>query len=225
LLKEKDGTTYAKEVRISDDPADLKGLLNETRWEILELLAERPRYPAAIAEEMGVHEQKVYYHIRELESAGFIEVTDREERGGATAKYYSVIDDAYALELPYGDERLADVGVTSAPSSLRSFLTPFVRNGEMAAEIVVGSPDPHGPHQVRARDAPIAVDLALFLGQYGSFTGSATREDVDIRSGNGTGGNLILVGGPLTNLVTADMNPYLPVRFETDNFPYREITS
>lgn len=225
LLKERDGETYYKEVRVAEDPEKLKGLLNDTRWKILSLLAERPRYPAEIADELGMHEQKVYYHVRELEDKGIISVAEKREKGGAVAKYYQVEDYGYVLELPYGDERLAEFPVSDEPEELRSFLDPFVRNGSFDATLVVGSPDPHGPHQVRARDAHLAADLALFLGQYGSFSGGATREDVDVKSSGGIPGNMVLIGGPLTNMVTAEVNAYLPVKFETENFPFREIVS
>ncbi|MDY6766205.1 MAG: helix-turn-helix domain-containing protein [Candidatus Nanohaloarchaea archaeon] len=225
LVTEKDGETYYKTVRIEDSPAALRGLLNDTRWEILKLLAERPRYPAEMADELDMHEQKVYYHVRELEDAGMITVAEREERGGAVAKYYTVEDYAYALELPYGDERLADFSLAEEPEQLRTFLHPFVANGAINADIVVGSPDPHGPHQVRSRDAHLASDLSLFLGQYGSFERMRTREDVAVKNSGDFSGNLVLVGGPLTNMVTAEVNPHLPVKFETENFPFRKLVS
>ncbi|MDY6769860.1 MAG: helix-turn-helix domain-containing protein [Candidatus Nanohaloarchaea archaeon] len=225
LLKEQDGETYYKSVRLEESPGALRGLLNETRWQILTLLAERPRYPAEVADELGMHEQKVYYHVRELEDAGMIRVVEREEKGGAVAKYYTVEDYAYALELPYGDERLADFSLAEEPEALREFLHPFIANGAVNADIVVGSPDPHGPHQVRARDAYLASDLSLFLGQYGAFDRMRTREDVAVNSAGDFSGNMVLVGGPLTNLVTDHVNAHLPVRFETENFPFRELVS
>lgn len=225
LLKEQDGVTYQKPVRVETDPARLKGLLNETRWNILTALAERPRYPAQIADELGMHEQKVYYHVRALEENDLIEVVDREDRSGAVAKYYGVTDYGFVLELPYGDERVTDTGVASAPEELRAFIPPFIHNGAVNTRIVVGSPDPHGPHQVRARDGHFAVDLAMFLGQYGSFDGGVTVQDVAVKSREAFTGNMILLGGPLTNMVTAAFNQHLPVRFAQEHFPFRKLVS
>lgn len=225
LVKERDAETYYKDVDIVDSPEGLEGLLNDIRWEILKRMAERPRYPAEIAEELGIHEQKVYYHVKQLEEAEMIEVVERREKGGAVAKYYTPTQSAYALELPFGEERLADFSLSEEPEELRRFLHPFVANGDIDADIVVGSPDPHGPHQVRARDAYLASDLSLFLGQYGSFQGMKTRQDVDVKNEGDFSGNMILLGGPLTNMVTAEFNSYLPVKFETENFPFREIVS
>lgn len=225
LLKEKDGKLYYKEVRVEQDPSRLKGLLNETRWEILKLLAERPRYPAEIADELGMHEQKVYYHIRELESSGIIEVVERKERGGAIAKYYSITDYGFVLELPFGDERMTDISMTEEPRYVRNFLNPFVSDGKVNTRIVVGAPDPHGPHQVRSRDAHLATDIGLFLGQYGSFTGRKTVLDVDLKSSGDFSGNMVLVGGPLTNMLTSEFNAHMPIKFRKENFPFRELES
>lgn len=225
LLKERDGTTYYKEVRVEEEPEKLKGLLNETRWSILTKLAERPRYPAEIADDLGLHEQKVYYHIRKLEEDGIIEVAEREERGGAIAKYYTVTDHGFVLELPYGEERVADFSVAEHDSALRSFLSPFVDNGAVTARIVTGSPDPHGPHQVRARDTHLANDVALFLGQYGSFQRSKAVLDTELKAAGDFTGNLIAIGGPLTNMATERFNAHLPVKFAQENFPFRKLES
>lgn len=225
LLKEVDDSTVYKEVQLEQDPERLRGLLNETRWKIMQLLAERPRYPAEIADQLDLQEQNVYYHIRELKESGMIEVVERKERGGATAKYYDVTAYAYALELPFGDEYIADFSVTDQPPQLKSFLHPFIHNGKLNARIVVGSPDPHGPHQVRARDSHLATDIAAFIGQFGAFTERCTVQDVDVKSAESYDGNMILLGGPLTNMVTSEVNAHLPVKFRQENFPFRTIVS
>ena len=226
IIKERNGDLYYKDVNLQEDPEKFKNLLNETRWSILKILAEKPSYPARIAEKLDIHEQKVYYHIKKLKESGIIELERKEERGGSLAKYYSIKDYAFALELPFGDERLLDFPVREESNNLKDFLNPFIRNGRVDCNIVVGSPDPHGPHQVRGRDGHYAVDLAMILGQYGSLPDQfTTKQDVEIKAENSFGENLILVGGPLTNTVTAEINNYLPVRFESERFPYRKIIS
>lgn len=226
LLKEKNGDLYYKELNLEKDPEKLKTLLNDTRWDILKILAEKPSYPAEISKKLDIHEQKVYYHIKQLKKSGIIKLERKEERGGSLAKYYSVKDYAFALELPFGDEKLLDFPVEKKSERLREFLKPFIRNGKVNCNIVVGSPDPHGPHQVRGRDGHFAVDLALLLGQYGSLpSGFATKQDVEVKAESSFKENLILVGGPLTNTITAKINNYLPVRFESEQFPYRKLIS
>lgn len=225
LIWQEDGDTYAKPVRVEDNPERLQGLLNDTRWKILRLIAEQPRYPAEIADRLDVHEQNVYYHVRELADDGFITVDREEERGGAVAKYYTVTDHGFALELPQGAERIDGQLTAQESQMLPAFLQPFIQNGSIAARIVVGSPDPHGPHQVRARDTHLATDIGLFLGQFGQYTGKHTVHDTTLKSAGDYAGNLLLLGGPLTNMVTAEVNDDLPIAFDTDDFPFRKIVA
>lgn len=226
LIKERNEKLYAKEVLLEDNPEKLKALTDKTRWKILNLLAERPRYPASIAKELGIHEQKVYYHMNVLEKNDLVKVKGKQEKGGAVAKYYTLKNYGFALELPYGDEKLVDFPLQRQDKNLKNFLHPFVSNGKLNAKVVVGSPDPHGPYQVRSRDGHFAVDLALFLGQYASVKdGFSTKLDVNVKAENSYEENLILVGGVLTNLITQEVNPYLPIKFNLEKFPFREITS
>jgi S-layer like family, C-terminal region. len=87
--------------------------------------------------------------------------------------------------------------------------------------IVVGAPDPHGPYKSSARDGHYAVHLAFFLGH---ITAAAPEEfvvklDADAKAEKMlTDNNLILIGGPGTNIVTAEFNKYLPIRFDEKNF-------
>ncbi|MCK5289461.1 MAG: helix-turn-helix domain-containing protein [Candidatus Aenigmarchaeota archaeon] len=226
IIKEINGKLFTKNAVLVNKPEKLKGLLNDTRWKILKLIAEKPRYPAQIAKELKLHEQKVYYHIKQLEANGQIEVKTKKEYGGTIAKYYTVTNHAFALELPSGDMKLADFPMKNESEKLKSFLFPFVNNGNLNSNIVVGSPDPHGPHQVRARDGHYAIDIALFLGQIVTMPKTFTTIlDIDIKSQGKYDSNLVVVGGPLTNLITSDINNYLPVKFKIDNFPFRGMTS
>ncbi len=226
LIKEIDGKYYSKRVRIEKNPDVLKGLMNDTRWKILELIAEKPRYPSEIARILKQHEQKVYYHIRQLEKAGLVRVVAREERGGSIAKYYGIVDHAFAFELPHGETRIAEMPIREQDDKTKQFLYPFIQGGKINARIVVGSPDPHGPYQVRARDGHYAADLAFFLGQYGEISEEfLTMLDIDVKAEKKTDHNLIVVGGPLTNVITQEINHYLPSRFQTETYPFRGIKS
>ncbi len=226
IIKEINGKFFAKDAILVDKPEKLKGLLNNTRWKILTMIAQKPAYPAEIAKTLNLHEQKVYYHIKQLEANKLIEVKTKKEYGGTIAKYYTVTTNAFALELPSGDMKLSDLPMKNEPEKLKSFLFPFISNSRMNAKIVVGSPDPHGPHQVRARDGHYAIDIALFLGQMSEMPKSFTTAlDIDIKSENKYNNNLIVMGGPLTNIITSDINNYLPVKFKIDSFPFRGITS
>ncbi len=224
LITEEDGRQYSTETNVEDSPEGLKGLLNETRWTILTALAEEPSYPAALADRLDLHEQKVYYHIREMRDHGIIEIASREERSGSIAKYYKPTAHAYTLQLPNSDRQLADLPAQE-DTPARRFLDQFITSGRIDGRIVVGSPDPHGPHQVRGRDGHFAVDIAALLGRHGSLEDELSRLDTDIKNESAYDDNLFLVGGPLTNVITAEFNEYLPVRFDQQNFPYRRLIS
>ena len=74
--------------------------MNALSWKILVMLSEKEMYPLEIARKLGIHEQKVYYHIRKLCRAGAITVAREEEKKGAIAKYYKVAAPAFGIELP-----------------------------------------------------------------------------------------------------------------------------
>ncbi len=224
LLKERDGGYYTKKTVTEQDPGKLKALSNTTRWKIVKSVAEKPKYPAQIADELGISEQNIYYHIKQLRDSSILKKISQEERGGSLAKYYALNAPAYTLDVPGTDETPADLPMQQTDSSSR-FLSPFIRNGKINCTVVVGSPDPHGPHQVRGRDGHYAVDLAAYLGRHGTADTNITALDVEVRNEEAYSDNLLLVGGPLTNTLTAEFNPYLPVRFEQENFPYRHLVS
>jgi len=55
-----------------------KSVGSELAQRILSLLAKESMYPIYIAKSLKVHEQKIYYHIRNLEKAGLIKVAKKE---------------------------------------------------------------------------------------------------------------------------------------------------
>ncbi|MDY6789316.1 MAG: helix-turn-helix domain-containing protein [Candidatus Nanohaloarchaea archaeon] len=224
LLRNTEEGLYTKQTDLVEEPERLKGLMNSTAWDIMRALAEKPRYPAEIAEELGIHEQKVYYHVRKLKENNLIKILSTEGRRGSTVKYYTPTSRAFALELP-GEETPADINLGDRDENMERFLNPLVANGKIDCRVVVGSPDPHGPHQVRGRDGHFAVDLAAALGRYGRTDSEITSLDVDVKNENAYDSNLILVGGYLTNTITSEFNSYMPVRFEQEKFPYRRLIS
>lgn len=226
LVTEKKDRFYVKSVRTLTGADGIKSLANSTARRIIYAIAERPSYPAEIAKKLKLHEQIVYYHIRRMERENLIQVKSKSEHRGALAKYYVPTESAFAIELPFGEETLAEMPFRKENPKLKQFLYPFVSGGKLDTSIVVGAPDPHGLHQVRSRDGHYGIDLALLFGQHASIPEEfVTKLDVDIRAENRYSQNMVLIGGVLTNVVTAEVNKYLPVRFDTENFPFRKIMS
>ena len=216
LLLQDDGSTpKVKEIRIMRDAQKLKMILGKLSWKILTMLSEDEMYPLEIARQLGVHEQKVYYHIRKLAKAGAITVQKEEKKKGATAKYYKTVSPAFGIEFPKGYKAIQSLSLLSMDEQIQRFFNEFVDGkGVLEGKIVVGSPTPHGPFKTSARDGHYAAYLTLFIGQFVKMpTDFAIKLDVDVKAEKEEKNNLILVGGPGTNLLTQEINEYLPIRF------------
>ncbi len=216
LLIQQDGTTERiKEIAIFDDPQKLKMILNHLTWKILVMLSEEQMYPLEIARRIGIHEQKVYYHIRKLVKAGVIRVSREEEKKGATAKYYTPISQAFGIEFPQ-DYRLVRRSMSpDLNGQLEKFFKEFIsEEGSLDGKVVVGSPMPHGPFKTSARDGHYAAHLTFFLGQFVKMPQDfPIKLDVDVKAEKEEGSNLILVGGPGTNLLAQEVNESLQIKF------------
>ena len=189
--------------------SQLKSLSSDLAQKVLKILSQKENYPKEVAKLLKMHEQKVYYHIRNLEKAGIIQVIREETRQGATAKYYALTDSAFVMR--YQDfkdaKKIAEDTVD---------LQPFVSNGELHATIVIGSPFSHGPERSQARDGYYGVDLALFLGTFLThLPESKVRMDTEMKPED-LKGNLILLGGPAVNKILERVNSKLPIRFVKD---------
>jgi len=197
-------TTRTKEIgcRILQPP-ELRLLLEPTRWNILQAIAEKPNYASAVARELGLNEQLTHYHFNQLKKAGVISVIRTEERRGALTRYFAVRDSAFSVILREGWSKHG--------KAIPPVLKGFYAGGSFSGKIVVGSPDPHGPFQARARDGFYAADLAIYLGTLSDSSKPVIRLDTEVRSSE-LKGNVILVGGPIINLITAKINDSLPIR-------------
>ena len=215
LLQDDGNTQKVKEISVMQDEQKLKMILGKLSWQILTMLSEEERYPLEIARQLGVHEQKVYYHIRKLAKAGAIVVEREEKKKGATAKYYKPVSPAFGIELPEGYKTIQSLSLLSMNEKIQKFFKEIVNGkGILEGKIVVGSPTPHGPFKTSARDGHYAAHLTLFLGQFAKMpTDFAIKLDVDVKAEKEEKSNLILVGGPGTNLLTQEINEYLPIGF------------
>ncbi len=216
LLSEEGRMNRVKEIKIIEDPEKLKMMLDKLSWRILTMLSEREMYPIEIAKVLRIHEQKVYYHMRKLAKAGAIAITRQEEKKGVTAKYYKATSTAFGIELPNGYKIMERLPPPILSEPAQTFFKSFVReDGVFNGKIIVGSPMPHGPYRTSARDGHYASHLAFFLGQFTRMPEDfSVKLDVDVKAEKEEKNNMILVGGPGTNLLTQELNEYLPLKFE-----------
>jgi predicted transcriptional regulator len=214
LLQSNNKTQEEKEISILQNAQNLKMILNNLSWKILTMLSKKEMYPLEIARELCIHEQKVYYHIQKLAKAGAITIQREENKKGATAKYYKTISPAFGIELPGNYKPRQNNRNQNVSEASQKFFQEFTNNDTFDGKIIVGSPQPHGPFKTSARDGHYAAHLALFMGQITKIPNEfAVKLDVDVKVEKEEKSNLILVGGPGTNLLTQEINEYLPVKF------------
>jgi len=209
----------AKRVIASDTPEGFRAASGKVGQKILAALASGPKYPAEMARALGVHYQTMYYHVGALEKAGLITRVKRETIRGGEAKLFALTADGYAVEFPVKGEKLLSLQASGRSKALGRFLDEFVHDSEFDGWIVVGSPLQHGAAGTQARDGHYAVQLGFALGQFVALPSRfPVKLDVDIRSEKLLESNLIVVGGPRTNVVAQELNPALPIRFREGGF-------
>lgn len=201
------------------DREKVKALNDPTRMEIMRSVGEKPSYPAELSKKLDIPKQKIYYHFRILEESGLIEKKEEVKKSGGLATIYEPVNSAMHLDLGGEGEKTS---FRPMKDSIKNFLEPLVHEGRLDGCIVVGSPDEHGPDQVRGRDGHLAGEVALKLGSYANGS-PVVRLDTEIyRSGN-FDRNMILIGGILTNNVSRKFNEDFPASFEGEKFPYRSL--
>ncbi len=220
VILEQDGIIKNKETLIIDDPLTFTLAMNPLRYKILQQLCTQDMYPAELAKQLNASQQNVYYNVRKLLEVGLIGVTGGKKIRGGQAKLLRTKADAILLELnPNQSDKevqqipIGTIGGNGTQEVISKFFQGFIKNNYLQARFVVGSPDPHGPYKASARDGHFTVHLAHFLGQHSlnsfDFTVSLDVEVFARKPKN----PLIVVGGPLTNLVAKKVNDYLPVQF------------
>lgn len=210
--KNKINSLSAREIKENQ----IKSLSSKLARDILKIISDQPSYPKEIARKLNVHEQKIYYHIRNLEKSKIIEIVKQENIQGAIANFYKINSSAFFIKF---NDFKEDTNTFSINNEDNKFLEPFIDQGKLNAKIIVGSPDPHGPEKARSRDGYYGIDLALFLGSFLNY-----HPDLNVKLDTETRTedlmeNLIILGGPIINTISIKINNYSPIRFnEKDNW-------
>ncbi len=216
VVYEKDGQSFSSRVKLFSDARLISSLSSPISLKILKLTADRQLYAREVARALGVSEQTVYYHVRHLLDAGLIEVAESRPVRGAVAKKLAASSDGLAILYRSSQTRARK---SARVSPLASFFGEFITDHLFNGFMVVGSPEPHGPFRAVSRDGHYSAELAFSLGSLSSLPpGFFVRLDTDVKAEKLYDANLVLFGGPATNLLTADVNKYLPVRFEEPNY-------
>ena len=219
LYDPKSKDRLVKHVLVSDKPDAFRPASGKVGQEILSLLASGPKYPAEMARALRVHHQTVYYHIGRLEKAGLISRIRSEHIRGGEANLFSLASDGYAVEFPVKGEVMPTPVSSGRSKALGQFFSDYFSHGVFEGWIVVGSPIEHGEGGTQARDGHYAVQLGFALGQFVDLPSKfPVKLDVDLRAEKLLGSNLVIVGGPRTNVIAEDLNPHLRVKFGQGGF-------
>ena len=214
ILKTDENGYFLNDTKIIKEVEDLKGIANETALGALKILAKKPASSDELAKLLKVPQKKMPLVIKALEKAGLIGIQNTTPKRGnifksaANSFSYEVTD--ANVKVPLKEQRITDTGTGD-------FFHKFIRDGKFEGLICVGSTDPHGEYKSISKDTHYAMYLTMFLGQFCSLPKNFPIVlDTDIISKNLFKNNLILIGGPVTNLITRDINSYLPIKFEKE---------
>lgn len=90
--------TPAGTLSVLDDPARLSAALAPLRRRLLAELERAPDSAAGLARRLGLPRQKLNYHLRALERAGFVELQEERQRRGCVERALRVTAQAFVID-------------------------------------------------------------------------------------------------------------------------------
>jgi len=215
LIENNDNGRIAYDSLILSDPKALSVLNNKISMKIVKLLADTPCCAIDAARRLKIHEQKIYYHLRNLERSGIVYTISQERRHGMIAKIYSVVSPVVAAKLfEKGTEIKENIALTISQDFIK-FFNPFVQDGLLNAKVIIGTPFPHGIYSATARNDTALFDFGIFLGKIlNENDGFSCYLDTHISDADLKKSNLILIGNSKTNSITQKINSHLPIYFD-----------
>jgi DNA-binding transcriptional ArsR family regulator len=195
-------------------PKKAQILAHDIRWQIMELLSrDETLYAKSIAKMLNLSEQKVHYHLTKLRDAGLLVPTGIKPIKRGRAKLFKPIANQFVLTVAKKS------GVDEETAFNKIFSRVFCKNGKFIGKIVVGSAEPHGRYDAISRDGFLTGELCWYLGNHlskqGGFVPHYVSTDLiyDKVIGNKKKTNLVLIGGHITNTLTAHYNTVLKAKF------------
>lgn len=196
------------------NPEQAMVLSHNLRWKIMKLLfQDEPIYAKQLAKELNVSESKIHYHLTQLRRVGLIELKGYRPIKQGRAKLLRPIATGFILSL------LNDHSLSEESTFTKIFSSKFFSSGTFNTKIVVGSSVPHGKYDAVSRDSHLVGELCWYLGSKAIYKSNqhipnhiiTDLEFLAENSRNQT--NLILIGGHITNELTAMYNDILKSKF------------
>lgn len=88
-----------KDIHYITDIESLKAISDSLRISILLSLKDGPMSGQDIAKAIDINRSKIHYHLKELESHGFIEVAKTEVKNGIIQKFYLPVAKAFIPDI------------------------------------------------------------------------------------------------------------------------------
>ena len=180
----------------------------------MELLSnDQTLYAKSIAKILELSEQKVHYHLTQLRDAGLLVPVGIRPIKRGRAKLFTPIASNFLLSLTKHDVN------DNKTTFDMIFSKNFCNNGKFMGKIVVGSAEPHGRYDAISRDGFLTGELCWYLGNHitmqRGFVPYYVSTDLNYNKVNGNKKtNLILIGGHITNTLTAYYNDVLKSKFD-----------
>ena len=76
---------------ILETPEQIRALAHPLRQRILNLLVDAPYTNKQLASTLNVSPPRLHFHVRELQSAGLIEIVSEQPKGSVVEKYYRAV--------------------------------------------------------------------------------------------------------------------------------------
>jgi DNA-binding transcriptional ArsR family regulator len=189
-------------------------LSHKLRWKIMQaLLQDEPIYAKQLAKKLDVSESKIHYHLTQLRRTGLIEIKGTRSIKQGRAKLLRPVATGFVLSL------LTENTTSEQSTFNKLFLNRFFSSNSFNTKIVVGSSVPHGKYDAISRDGHLVGELCWYLGSKTVFKSSHNISnyvvtDIEFLLNNtNTKTNLILIGGHITNELTAKYNDVLKHKF------------
>jgi DNA-binding transcriptional ArsR family regulator len=189
-------------------------LSHEMRWKIMKLLFQgEPLYAKQLAENLEVSESKIHYHLAQLRKVGLIKLVGYHSIKQGRAKLLEPIGKHFILSLVDHQTQHSEIAYH------KIFANRFYRLGNFNTRIVVGSSVPHGKYDAISRDGHLVGELCWYLGAHSSLKSLSEKRNLVITDLEYKEKkmkeipNLILIGGHITNELTATYNTVLKNKF------------
>jgi len=197
-------------VFVLKDFKQMRVLSHPIRWNIMKVLCESPLYPKELAKKLGIAEQLAYYHINHLKRSGLIKEVSKTRIRGGEASFYAPTADGIAVLFSEKEKAEAlELGF------LPFFLYDVIRYSHRIV-LTLSSPEPHGPFMSRGRDHHLMGELLIRIGHViDDPLKFEVKLDTMLTDSDLEESSLIILGGPLTNVISYKVNRKLPIHFDT----------